>query len=146
MSPGQRADPYLAFRFLVEIEGLVVGGFSDVSGLQIETVVDTFREGGLNEYEHKLPGPTRYPSNLVLKHGLTDAHALWDWHQETVQGTITRRNGSIVLLDYEGNETWRWNFVQAYPIKWSGPDFRAENAAVAIETLELVHHGISKGT
>ena len=30
-------NPYTAFNFLVEIQGLVVGGFSEVSGLQAET-------------------------------------------------------------------------------------------------------------
>jgi len=60
---GIRNDPYMAFNFLVEIEGLVVGGFTEVTGLQIETVVETYREGGLNEYEHKLAGPTRYPTS-----------------------------------------------------------------------------------
>ena len=68
---GIRNDPYLGFNFLVEIEGLVVGGFSEVTGLQIETVLETYREGGVNEFEHKLAGPTRYPSNLILKRGLT---------------------------------------------------------------------------
>ena len=70
---GIRNDPYLGFKFLVEIEGLVVGGFSEVTGLQVETEVETYREGGLNEYVHKLAGPTRYPSNLVLKHGMTES-------------------------------------------------------------------------
>jgi len=60
---GDRKDPYLAFDFLVEIEGLVVGGFTDVTGLQREVEVQDYREGGVNEYVHKLWGPTRYPSN-----------------------------------------------------------------------------------
>lgn len=141
---GIRNDPYMAFNFLVEIEGLIVGGFSEVSGLQVETVVETYREGGLNEYEHKLAGPTRYSSNLILKHGLTDIETLWNWHQDVVRGIIKRKNGTIYLLDQQSLPAMWWDFVEAYPVKWTGPDLRAESNTVAVESVELVHRGISK--
>ncbi|CAG1003621.1 hypothetical protein MYXO_03221 [Myxococcaceae bacterium] len=141
---GIRNDPYQPFNFLVEIEGLVVGGFSEVSGLQVETVLETYREGGLNEYEHKLAGPTRYPSNLVLKRGLTDIEALWSWHQDVTQGKIERKNGTLYLLDRQRLPAMWWDFVEAYPVKWMGPEFRADSNTVAVETVELAHRGISK--
>jgi phage tail-like protein len=141
---GIRNDPYLSVNFLVEIDGLVVGGFQEVTGLQVETEVEDYREGGVNEYVHRLAGPTRYPQNLVLKTGLTDVEGLWKWHQGVVRGTIKRRNGSIYLLDRAGLPAMWWNFTGAYPVKWSGPDFRAEQGSVAVEQLELVHRGISK--
>jgi phage tail-like protein len=141
---GIRNDPYMAFNFLVEIEGLIVGGFSEVSGLQVETVVETYREGGLNEYEHKLAGATRYPSNLILKHGLTDIESLWSWHQDVVRGQIERKNGTIYLLDRQRLPAMWWDFLEAYPVKWTGPDLRAETNTVAVESVELVHRGISK--
>jgi phage tail-like protein len=144
MAPGSRTDPYLTFNFLVEIEGLLVGGFSEVTGLQVETMIETYREGGLNDHEHKLAGPSRYPSNLVLKHGLTDDDTLWNWHQDVTRGIVNRKNGSIILLDSAGDEQWRWNFTEAYPVKWVGPDLRGGASEVAVEALELVHHGLSK--
>jgi len=140
---GVRNDPYTAFNFLVEIEGLLVGGFSEVSGLQIETEVEEYREGGQNGYIHKLAGPTRYPANLVLKHGLTDIDSLWGWHQEIVKGNIARKNGTIYLLRRQLPAMW-WDFKGAYPVKWTGPELRADANNVAVETVELVHHGISK--
>ena len=144
MMLGVSGNPYLAFNFLVEIEGLVVGGFSEVTGLQIEVEVQDYREGGLNEYIHKLAGPTRYPSNVVLKHGLTDTETLWSWHQDVTQGIIQRRNGSIVLRDNAGEDKLRWNFIEAYPVRWVGPDMRAGTAEVGVETLELVHRGLTR--
>lgn len=143
---GIRNDPYMAFNFLLEIEGLIVGGFSDVTGLQVETEVQDYREGGLNEYIHKLPGPARYPQNLTLKRGLTDIETLWSWHQDVVEGIIERKNGSLYLLDRQRLPVMWWNFLDAYPVKWTGPEFRAGNAAVAVETVELVHQGIVKPT
>lgn len=141
---GARQDPYGAFNFIVEIEGLVIGGFSDVSGLQVETVLETYREGGLNEYEHKLAGPTRYPANLVLKHGLADGDSLWSWYVDVTRGLIRRRNGTLYLLSNQRQTALWWNFKAAYPVKWSGPDFKADSNTVAVESVELVHQGISR--
>jgi phage tail-like protein len=97
----------------------------------------------VNEYIHKRAGPTRYPSNLTLKKGITDATALWSWYCNVMQGTIERKNLSIVLMDSAGNEQRRWNFLRAYPVKWTGPDLRAATAEVAAETVELAHDGLS---
>jgi phage tail-like protein len=141
---GGRTDPYMAFNFLVEVEGLVIGAFSEVGGLQVETLVQDYQEGGQNEYMHRLPGPARYPSNLTLKRGLTDVQTLWSWHQEVVSGSVKRRNGTIYLLDRQGQQVMWWNFKEAYPVKWSGPELRAESNAVAVESIELVHRGLSR--
>lgn len=139
-----RNDPYLGFNFVVEIQGLQVAGFTEVSGLQVEVEVQEYREGGLNTHLHRLPGPARYPTNLVLRRGLVKDD-LWRWHQEVVKGQVTRHNGSLILRDAAGKERWRWNFEQAYPVRWSGPDLRAQSAEVAVEVIELAHRGISKG-
>ena len=137
-------DPYFGFNFRVEITGVEVAGFSEVSGLQVEIETEDFREGGLNEFMHKLAGPARYPSNLILKRGLMDSSTLWEWQQDIVQGKIRRHSGSIILLNSAAEEKWRWNFKDAYPVKWSGPDLRGLTNEVAVETLELVHRGLAK--
>jgi phage tail-like protein len=145
MELGQRRrDPYLAFNFLVEIGGLVVGGFTEVSGLQLEVNVQEYQEGGVNEYTHQLAGPVRYPSRLILRRGLTDADALWGWFRQVVRGEIERQNLSIVLLDSTGAEKRRWLFTGAYPVRWVGPELRAGTAEVAVETLEFAHHGLPR--
>ncbi len=96
-----------------------------------------YREGGDNTHSHKLPGQTKYP-NIVLKWGLTDSHELWDWYQEVIRGKIRRLNGRIVVRDLDAvTEKVSWNFFDAWPTKWDGPDFSAKGNDVAIETLEL---------
>ncbi len=140
---GVRADPYQAFNFLVEIEGILVGGFSECSGLQVETEFTDYREGGLNDYVHRFAGPTKYPP-LVLKHGLTQIDGLWAWHQDVVQQKITRHNGTIYLLDKKRVPVMWWDFKEALPVKWSGPDLRADSGNVAIESVELTHRGLSR--
>ncbi len=145
---GLRFDPFMAFNFVVEIEGLILGGFSEVTGLQVETEVQDYREGGQNEFVHKLPGPARYPQNLVLKRGLTGGltggSTLWLWHQAIIRGDIDRRNGTIYLLNRRGLPIAWWDFLRAYPVRWSGPEFRADSSTIAFETIELAHQGISR--
>jgi phage tail-like protein len=143
MPVAERKDPYLSFRFLVEINGLIVGGFSEVSGLQAETKIEEIREGGVNDYVHKLPKITEY-LNISLKRGITDSDELWKWHQDVVNGKVERKTVSVILMDSERNEKWRWYFEHAYPVKWTGPDLKADNSAVAVETLELAHNGLKK--
>ena len=75
-----------------------------------------------------------------------DADQIWKWEQQILQGNIKRTNVSIVLMDEAGQEKWRWNFKDAYPVKWSGPDLRAGTAEVAVETLELAHRGFLEGS
>lgn len=137
-------DPFGGFMFRVEIAGITIAGFSEVSGLQAEIEVEDYREGGWNEYMHRLAGPTRYPNNLVLKHGITDVDELWAWHHKAAQGTIERKDVAIVLLDSMGAEAWRWTVSQACPVRWIGPDLRGNASEVAVETIELIHRGISK--
>lgn len=142
---GVRADPYQVFNFLVEIEGILAGGFSECSGLQVETEFFDYREGGQNDFVHRFAGPTKYPP-LLLKHGLTQIDGLWSWHQDVVKGKIERRNGTIYLLDKQRLPIMWWDFKEAIPLKWTGPDLRADSGAVAIESVELAHHGLSRPT
>ncbi len=141
---GSRLDPYQGFNFLLEIEGLVTGGFSQVSGLESEIEVEERREGGENRYIHQLPGPTKYPSHLILKHGLTEIDSLWNWYEATSRGVIQRKNGSIMLLDRQQIPVMYWNFKQALPVRWTGPEFDASSDEVVFETIELIHKGIAK--
>lgn len=136
-------DPYRAFRFVIEIDGTQVGGFSDVAGLESRTETDDFREGGTNDYVHKIAKETKYP-NLTLKRGLTDDAKLWEWYKDVRAGDIKRKTVSLVLLDSQRTEKWRWTFSEAFPVKWSGSDMSASASNVLVESLELTHHGMTK--
>jgi phage tail-like protein len=142
---GQRVDPFGSFDFLVEIGGIARAFFAEASGLDSTIDVVEYREGGDNPTTRKLPGRTKY-SNIVLKHGTTTDRELFDWHQQWVKGdsAAQRQTGSIVLLDRQGVERVRWNFSNAWPVKWTGPTFNAKATETAIETLELAHEGVER--
>ena len=137
-----RLPSFLTFNFAVEIEGLLVGGFTDVSGLESEVAVEEYREGGVNGYAHKLPGPASH-ANLVLRHGLTSVTSLWNWYYATTQGAIQRRNGTIMLLDRRQLPVMWWNFRNALPVRWTGPAFTATSDEVGVESVELAHEGLT---
>jgi phage tail-like protein len=136
-------SPYLGFNFLIEFENAVVGGFSEISGLKVEIEIEEIKEGGVNDHVHKVPKGAKY-QNIVLKRGITDSDVLWSWHQDVIRGKFKRKNILIILLDLDGNEKWRWSISGAYPTKWIGPELKAEKAAVAFESIELVHNGFEK--
>jgi len=142
---GQRVDPYGGFNFLVEIDGITRAAFQEASGFDSAIDVIDHREGGDNTTMRRLPGMTKY-TNVTLKWGVTDNKELYDWHLQWVTGdpNAMRKNGSIVLLDRQGNEKVRWNFIDAWPAKWTGPSLNAEGTDVAIETLEIAHEGIER--
>ena len=137
-----RTDPYLSFNFRVEVDGIVEGGFSEVSGLQSELETLDYREGGQNAFVHKLAGPVRYPANLTLRRGIASAD-LWDWFSDAAAGQIRRANTAVLLCDTAGDVVWRWSFTDTYPVRWTGPDLRAAAGAVAVEALELAHRGLA---
>jgi len=144
MAVGQRVNPYLTSKFSVQIGGLEEARFAECSGLQVETEVFEYQEGGRNDVVHRLPGRSKI-SNVTLKRGIAltnHTNALWDWYSKVVRGTIERKHVSIVLYDLLGEEVMRWHFDNCYPVKWSGPSFKADENTVTIETLELTHTGM----
>ena len=138
-----RNDPFQVFNFFVEIEGIFAGGFSECSGLQVEFETHAYREGGVNDFEHTFVGPVK-SGPLVLKRGLTLVDSMWLWFQETMRGNVVRKNGTIYLLNKMHIPVVWWNFKEAIPVKWTGPNFNAASSEVAFTSVELVHRGLSQ--
>jgi phage tail-like protein len=138
-----RKDPFHGFRFRVEFDQVQHGAFARVKGLVRETKIEPRREGGVNDFEHKLATSTTYP-NLVLERGLADEY-LWMWHEDVIDGRIKRRTVTIALHDEKNDEVWRWLLEAAFPVKWTGTDLDANSGQVIFESVEFTHHGIKKG-
>lgn len=138
----KRVDPLRGFRFLVEIEGLTSGGFQRVKGLQRELKHESYKEGGVNDYEHKLVTQVAYPS-VVLERGLAKDD-LWQWAFDASEGRIERKNVWIRLQNEAGEKAWAWQLDWALPVKWTCSDLDANASQIAMESLELAHHGLRK--
>jgi phage tail-like protein len=140
-------NPLMGFRFLVEIGGILTSGFSEVSGLQADTEVETIREGGTNDFAYKLPKATTFP-NLVLKKGMVSpaSEQLWGWYRNVIAGNVVRKPIFILIQseDEAISPTSIWCAWDAFPVKWIGPTLSGKSQEIAIETLEFAHHGIER--
>jgi len=153
-------DPLTGFRFVIELGFLEVGAFNECSGLAVDTKTFEYREGGRNTSVLKFPEMGQV-SNITLKRGVlagTAANALFRWHNDVSRGAFddgdnpNRRPAdpdqdidkriAIVLQDEMGNEVKRWVLFRAFPVKWVGPDLKAQASEVAFETLELACEGL----
>ena len=142
----QRKDPFGNYRFRVEISGVAQANFSEVTIPDSISEVIEVREGTeavLNV--RKQSGLIAYGS-LVLKWGLTASMELYNWRKMVEQGKLSsvRRNMSVILIDEEGNDAARWDFTNAWPSKYKGPDLNAKGNEIAIETLEIVFESMQR--
>jgi phage tail-like protein len=159
----RNTDPILSYRFVLELGFVQVAGFSECTGLSLETKVMEYKEGGRNA------GPLKFPEggaigNVTLKRGMvpgTNVDALLKWQLDVMRGDFDDGNNpnkrkpspdedidkrcAIVVQDEAGQEVRRWNLVRAFPAKWLGPDLKAMASDVAIETLELCCEGLEQG-
>lgn len=140
-------DPIVSSWFGVEFQGQVVGAFRECSGLGSENEVVEYKASGpKGEYIiKKVPGRMKW-NNVTLKRGITDAMDMWKWRKLVEEGKIkdARKNGSIVMFSSQGVEVARWNFVNAWPSKLTGPTANATNNEVAIEEMEITHEGYER--
>jgi len=142
-----RENILLTYNYSVEIAGLHVAGFSEVSGLEQEIEVEEYVEGGM-DFVHKLPKGIKH-SNVTLKRGITADSVLREWYDLTLKaitygGTPIPKKAEIyiVVKDSENNEKIRFMLKYAYPIKWSNSQLNASASEVSIESVELVHEGM----
>lgn len=146
MATGNRIDPYSAFRFRVEINGIQTASFSEATVPDSSTDAVDYREGIDPPYTRKLSlGPVKYGS-LSLKKGVTDSMELYNWRKlvEDKGANSARRNISLILLDAEGNNKVTWNIFQAWPSKYDTTGFNATGNEVMVETLEIALERIER--
>jgi phage tail-like protein len=141
-----------AATFLFEVDGVEIGRFMEVGGLEVTVAVEEIEEGGENNYVHKLPGRMTWP-NITLKRGITQNDTLLAWlnkssgEQFSANGNkLTRSTAAITLIGPAGQRLRAWEFDGAFPIKWKGPDFAAGSTDMAMEELEITHHGFRAKT
>jgi phage tail-like protein len=143
MATGTRKDPFRTFNFRLEIDGLTVGSFRECSGLTADGNSVEYREGtDIPRSVRKLIGLQTY-SNITLKRGYTDNPELWNWYRNIVNGVPDRRHGSVILMDEQRKDVMRWSIENMWIKKIEAPSFNATANEVAVESVELVHEGLS---
>jgi phage tail-like protein len=133
--------------FLVEVDGVEIGRFMEISGLEVTVETEEITEGGQNSFVHRLPGRMTWP-NIRLKRGITQSDGLLTWlnkssgEQFAANGNkLARSTAAITLVGPSGERLRSWDFDGAFPIKWVGPNFAVGSSDMAVEELEITHHG-----
>ena len=141
-----------ASRFLFELDGVEIGIFREISGLQVTVGVQEFREGGQNGFSHRVPGRMTWP-NVIFKRGITQSNALFDWlNKSSGEGfaagsnKLTRSTGAVTAIDQAGTRLRAWEFIDVFPVRWKGPDFSVTSRDPLEEELEITHHGFRAKT
>jgi len=137
-------DPLVSAFFTIDFGGTVAGAFRECTGLGSENeVVEYKASGDKGKYVmKKIPGRMKW-NNITLKRGLTTSNELYKWYLDILQGKFRTQLVTVAMFDAKGGDPLaEWVFLDAYPVKWSGPQFVADGKAVAVETLELTHAGL----
>jgi phage tail-like protein len=142
---GRESDPLLGFNFRLEIDGKLTGYFTECSGIGSEhdivehKVVD---EKG-REFVQKIPGRLKW-QDVSLKRGITDSMDIWDWRKDVEDGNMgkARTNCSIIMMDRNYEDVARWDFLNAWPSKVTGPSVKSDSNEFGLEEVTLVHEGM----
>lgn len=147
MALGKRVDPLTGYHFYVEVDGITTASFRECSGLDSENEIIEQKEAGKKGETiiRKIPGKLKW-SNITLKRGMTDNQDLWKWRRKVIDGKVdeARKNGSIVIYNQSDQEVSRFNFVNGWPSKLTGPSLNATSNEVAIEEIVIAHEGLKR--
>ena len=139
----KRTDPFRGFNFRLEIDGLPVAAFSEVSGLTADGDATDYREGtDKTNLVRKLPGLRKVVA-LVGIRGYAQDNTLWEWYERIARGIDDRRHGSVVLMNEAHKDVIRWNFENGFINKLEGPALKASDNAVAVEHMEIIHERLT---
>jgi len=135
--------PLPKFYFEVKWDKNVMS-FQEVSGLDVQSEEIKYRHGDSKAFSViKMPGLKKV-GNVTMKKGVFKAdNKFWDWFNQIKMNTIKRVPVTISLLDEAGKPTMVWTLANAWPTKITGTDLKSEGNEVAVETIEIVHEGLT---
>ena len=135
--------PMPKFHFSVEWAPGTRIGFTEVTGLTMESDVIEYREGSSQVF-HKIKQPgLQKLANITLKRGTFQGDIQFnEWMDTISMNTVERRDVTIKLLNESHEPVITWQVLNAWPVKVQSSDLKADGNEVAIETMELAHEGI----
>jgi phage tail-like protein len=136
------SDPYTGLNWWVDINGVHVAGFLECSPIIIELETLEVKEGGVNGNSKFLPVRVKH-SNITLKRPIDSSADLLNWFQlQPTNAWVKKMDVSIILYNSQMQQLRRWDLRKAYPVKWTGPDLKANSGAMAVESLEIAYEGL----
>ncbi len=145
-------QPPVAANFVLEVDGVAIGMFKRVQGLEVTVEVVEYAEGGVSGFVHRLPGQMRWPS-LIFSRGLTNSDSLFEWMNQSAGngfhaagGKLERKTASVTVVDPRGKRLRSYAIEDAFPVRWTGPTLDSLDGSALSEELEVTHHGFRSAT
>lgn len=152
---GGRRDPDVQFNYMVEIDGLALGMFTEVSGIKWSMQIDEINQGGENNHQRHLLGRAKFDP-LVLKRGFVAKESLlYDMMAQTFDPNIpiVRKIVHVIVMKRGSNgglggmlgmnEVGRLSFYKCFVQEWSGPGFNTKQNEMAIESITFRYDWLS---
>ena len=135
--------PIPKFHFMVEWGPGTKIGFTEVTGLTMESEVIEYRDGSSPEFHKvKMPGMAKF-GNLTMKRGTFAGDiGFHEWMDTISMNTVERRDVTVKLLNESHEPVLTWQILNAWPVKVQSSDLKSDGNEVAIETMEIAHEGI----
>ncbi|MDJ0713764.1 MAG: phage tail protein [Prochloraceae cyanobacterium] len=141
-------------KFYLEADGISDKLILEVSGLSVESKVAGEKVSGSGRGGQKLRQATPTSEtfeHLKIKVAATVDLDLYDWYKNcndnaggASQWASNRKALSVSAYNQAGEMKARWEVVNCYPCKYSGPEFKSEDENLANETIECTHEGIHR--
>lgn len=133
-------DPAVSVCFIVKIDDFSLGSFNSCEGLGCEVVMEQREEGGNNGYVWQLPSRIKYSTIKLSRPVTRDTEKVTRWIAGMLSG-VSRKTGQISAMTADGRVVASWHLMDVVPVRWQGPSLNPETVKVAVETLEIAHHG-----
>ncbi len=94
------------------------------------------KHGGL--VTTKMPG-RMITDNIVLRRGMTNSMTFWNWLSEVASGKWADqlKSGSLTIYDQAGSAQARFEFKDAWPVRYKIADVSAQSTEIEIEEAEI---------
>jgi len=136
----ENKDPAVSVCFYVTIDDDEIGAFSTCDGLGLEVVIEQREEGGNNGFVWQLPTRIKYPNIKLSRPVCRDSAKLTAWLCSFASG-VKRQTATITAMTGDRDVVAVWNLDGVIPVRWTGPSLNPDTPKVAMETVELAHHG-----
>jgi phage tail-like protein len=150
-SSGRASDPLIGFTFRLEVTGAapMTGYFTECSGIGSENEIVEHKvvdESG-HELVQKIPGRLKF-QDVSLKRGITADMQIWAWRALVEQGKLgdARSNMSIIMMDRDYTDVARWDFLNCWPSKVTGPSVKSDDNSFGVEEVTIVHEGMIRAS
>jgi phage tail-like protein len=147
--PARETDPLISSSFSLDVQGVLKGFFTEISGLGSETEVVEHKavtDTGV-DFIQKIPGRLKF-TDITLKRGVTSLKDIWEWRKLVEDGNIVgaRKNATVTMFDQSLNPVATWNLTNAWPTKVTGPQIQSDSNAFAVEEVTITFESMIRAT